>query len=381
MPLLHEVVAVLDALYRPEWADEWDAVGTVVGDPDAKITKILLAVDPVQAVVDEAVAVGADLVVTHHPLLLRGVTTVAASTAKGRVIHDLIANGIGLHTCHTNADSPPLGVSESMALAMGLTDIRPLEVDGDAVDKWIVYVPEAEAERVAAAMHDAGAGVVGDYDRAMFSSRGTGQFRPLAGANPAIGSLGEVETVDELCLEMVAKPGLREAVRSALLAAHPYEEVAYDVIATEPRPSDRGSGRIGVLAEPMTLLQFAAFVDDRLPGHHSATRVAGDPDASVRTVALCGGSGDFLLGAAQAAGADVYVTSDLRHHPVSEHRERGGSCAVVDVPHWAAEWTWLPVAAQALAERLDDTVEIAVSTIVTDPWTFAVPSRGADAES
>jgi putative NIF3 family GTP cyclohydrolase 1 type 2 len=98
-------------------------------------------------------------------------------------------------------------------------------------------------------------------------------------------------------------------------------------------------------------------------------------------VALCGGSGDFLLGAAQATGADVYVTSDLRHHPVSEHRERAGACAVIDVPHWAAEWTWLPVAAQALTEALGDTVEISVSTIVTDPWTFAVPSRGADAES
>ena len=98
-------------------------------------------------------------------------------------------------------------------------------------------------------------------------------------------------------------------------------------------------------------------------------------------MALCGGSGDFLLGAAQAAGADVYVTSDLRHHPVSEHRERAGACAVIDVPHWAAEWTWLPVAARALADRLGDTVEITVSTIVTDPWTFTVPSRGADAES
>jgi len=381
MPSLREIGALLDTLYRPEWADDWDAVGTVVGDPDAEVTKILLAVDPVQAVVDEAVAVGADLVVTHHPLLLRGVTTVAASTPKGRVVHDLIANGVGLHTCHTNADSPPLGVSESMALALGLTELRPLEVDADAVDKWIVYVPADDAEPVAAAMHDAGAGVLGDYDRTMFSSRGTGQFRPLAGANPAVGSIGEVETVDEVSLELVAKPALREAVRAALLAAHPYEEVAYDVIATEPRPSDRGSGRIGLLAEPTTLGAFAALVADRLPGHHSATRVAGDPDAPVHTVALCGGSGDFLLGAAQAAGADVYVTSDLRHHPVSEHRERAGACAVIDVPHWAAEWTWLPVAAQALRERVGDTVEIAVSTIVTDPWTFAVPSRGADAES
>jgi len=242
-------------------------------------------------------------------------------------------------------------------------------------------VPVDDAERVAAAMHDAGAGIVGEYDRAMFSSPGTGQFRPLAGANPAVGSVGEIETVAEVRLELVAAPTLREMVRTALLAAHPYEEVAYDVIATEPRPSDRGSGRIGLLSEEMTVRDFAALVADRLPGHHGATRVAGDPDATVRSVALCGGSGDFLLNAAQAAGADVYVTSDLRHHPVSEHRERSGACAVIDVPHWAAEWTWLPVAAQALTDALGDTVEISVSTIVTDPWTFSVPSRGADAES
>src|SRR4029079_17454661 len=133
---------------------------------------------------------------------------------------------------------------------------------------------EGDAERVAAAMHDVGAGVVGDYDRAMFSSRGTGQFRPLAGANPAIGSVGEVETVDEISLELVAKPALREVVRAALLAAHPYEEVAYDVISTDPRHSDRGSGRMGLLAEPMMLRDFASLVADRLPGHHSANRVA-----------------------------------------------------------------------------------------------------------
>jgi len=377
---LRDVVSVLDSLYDPRWADDWDAVGTVAGDPDSEVSKILFAVDPVQAVVDEAVAWGADLLVTHHPLYLRGVTTVAATTPKGRVIHDLVRNGIALHTCHTNADAPPLGVSESMALALGLTDVRPLDVDGDATDLWIVYVPPADAEAVSAAMHDAGAGAIGDYDRAKFVSSGTGSFRPLAGAHPAVGEVGAVEHVDELRVEMVAAPADRERIRTAMVAAHPYEEVAHEVIAIEPRPSNRGSGRIGTLASATTLRDFAALVNDRLPGHRSAARVAGDPDAEVRTVAVCGGSGDFLLGTAQAAGADVYVTSDLRHHPVSEHREGSGACAVIDVPHWAAEWTWLPVAAREVRERLGATVEAKVSTIVTDPWTFTVPSRGADAE-
>ncbi|MGH3456614.1 Nif3-like dinuclear metal center hexameric protein [Aeromicrobium sp.] len=373
MPALGDVVAVLDELYDPRWADDWDAVGTVVGDPKAQVTRILFAVDPVQAVVDEAVAWGADLIVTHHPLYLSGVTSVAASSPKGRVVHDLISHGVALHTCHTNADGPPLGVSESLALALGLTDIQPLEPDpAEPIDKWVVFVPDDDVEQVTAAMHGAGAGAIGDYDHAMFLTSGTGSFRPLDGADPAIGRIGEVEQVAETRVEMVAETGIRESVRAALLAVHPYEEVVYDVLDTAERASDRGSGRIGVLPEAMRLGDFAAHVTQRLPEHASATRVAGDLDVEVRTVALCGGSGDFLLGAADAAGADVFVTSDLRHHPVSEHRERPGACAVIDVPHWAAEWTWLPVASSEVAARCGDTVETRVSTIVTDPWTHVV---------
>lgn len=376
MPTLRDVVAVLDALYDPRWADDWDAVGTAVGDPDAEVHKILFAVDPVQSVIDEAVEWGADLVVTHHPLYLKGVTTVAASSPKGRVVHTLIRHGIALHTCHTNADGAPLGVSESMAIALGLTSIRPLQTDADVpVDKWVVFAPNENADAVAAAMHQAGAGAIGNYDSVVYRSNGTGSFRPLHGADPAIGQIGSVEQVAETRLEMIAQRVFREDVRAAVLHTHPYEEVAYDVLETAADVSDRGTGRIGLLPESMTLTAFATHVASTLPRHHSTTRVAGDPDRPVRTIALCGGSGDFLLGAAEAAGADVFVTSDLRHHPVSEHLEKPGACAVVDVPHWAAEWTWLPVAASAVAERVGG-VEVRVSAIVTDPWTSTVmPSR------
>lgn len=373
MPALRDIVASLDELYRPAWADDWDAVGTVAGDPDADVRSVLFAVDPVQAVADEAVELGVDLVVTHHPLWLRGVTSVAASDPKGRVAHALIRNGIALHTCHTNADSPARGVSESMAVALGLTDIAPLRPDpAEPYDKWVVFVPLDAADVVADAMHDAGAGVIGNYDRAIFVSTGTGSFRPLKGANPAFGLVGEVEKVGEARLELVADRSLRDAVRSAMLQAHPYEEVAHDILESHTAASDRGSGRIGRLPEPMSLAAFAEQVHDRLPQHDGATRVAGDLDGSVTVVAVCGGAGDFLLGDAQAAGADVYVTSDLRHHRVSEHLERPGACAVVDVPHWAAEATWLPVAAAALGEVWGDSVSTHVSTIVTDPWDLSL---------
>src|SRR5690606_1040208 len=287
MPALRDVIAVLDELYDPRWADDWDAVGTVLGDPDAEVTTILFAVDPVQAVADEAVRIGAQLVVTHHPLFLKGTTSVAATTPKGRVVHTLISNGIGLHACHTNADSAPRGVSESMALSLGLTDLRPLETDHESpLDKWVVYVPRDDAARVAAAMHEAGAGKLGDYDLAQFQTDGRGSFRPLDGADPAIGSVGDVEWVDETRVEVIADERIRERVRAAMLAAHPYEAVAYDLWALAAQPSERGSGRIGRLTPPMALSAFADHVRAALPEHSGATRVAGDLDRIVETVAL-----------------------------------------------------------------------------------------------
>lgn len=374
MPALGDVVALVERWYPPHRAEAWDAVGLVCGDPESEVRRILLAVDPVRAVADEAVAFGADLVVVHHPLYLRGTTTVAATTPKGRVVHTLVRNGCALLTAHTNADSPAGGVSESMAFALGLSDVAPLEgVAVEERDKLVVFVPVDDAERVRDAVTAAGAGAIGDYDSATFTSAGEGRFRPLPGADPAIGSVGEMETVQEARIESVMPRRLRDDVVTAMLAAHPYEEPAYDVVplAAVDDPS-RGSGRIGRLAQPMTLHEFAAQVAQSLPETAHGVRVAGDPDAVVETVALCGGSGDFLLERARAAGANVYVTSDLRHHPASELREEPDSPALVDVAHWAAEWTWLPVLRDRLLAELDDTVEVHVSTTNTDPWTFRV---------
>ena len=371
---VRDLIDLLDSWYPPGHADSWDAVGTSVGDPDTPLRRVLLAVDPVQAVVDEAVESQADLVVTHHPLFLKGVHGVATTTPKGRVVHDLVRHGITLHTCHTNADSPALGVSESLALALGLTDLAPLDADPvDPLDSWVVYAPRDAADRVAAAMHGAGAGAVGAYDHCQFVSDGTGSFRPGDAAAPAIGTVGEVERVDERRIEIVAARRLRGAVLAAMRSAHPYEEVAYTVTEIADVPDvTRGSGRVGVLEEPQTLADFASRVVAALPANHGVARIAGDPAAPVRRVAVCGGSGDFLLERARAVGVDVYVTSDLRHHPVSELREQPGAPALVDVPHWAAEWTWLPVLADRLSDWLaarGSTVQVQVSTLVTDPWT------------
>ncbi|MFL6172304.1 MAG: Nif3-like dinuclear metal center hexameric protein [Marmoricola sp.] len=373
-----DVIDLIEGWYPPHRAEDWDAVGLVCGDPEAEVRTVLLAVDPVLAVADEAVALDADLLVVHHPLYLKGTTSVAASTPKGRVVHRLLAAGCGLLTAHTNADSPTGGVSASIAEALGLLDVVPLDPEPlSPKDKIVVFVPTTHAEPVRDALGAAGAGRIGDYDSASFTSPGEGRFRPLPGANPAIGSVGELEVVEEVRIEVVADRHRRGDLVSAMIAAHPYEEPAYDVLELADLPdADCGSGRIGRLPEPVSLREFAEAAAAVFPPTAVGLRVAGDPDRVVETVALCGGSGDFLLDKARAAGADVYLTSDLRHHPASESVEADGP-ALVDVAHSAAESLWLPVLRDRLVavlnERgLGDTVAVHVSTTNTDPWTFRV---------
>lgn len=378
-PTLAEVVRLLDRLYDPTWADDWDAVGTVTGHPEQPVSKIMFAVDPVHAVVAEAVEWGAELLVVHHPLLLRPVHSVAASSPKGRAVHDLISSGIALHVCHTNADSPAGGVSEALALTLRLQGSRPLVPAGQSpLDKIVTFVPHDYARQVIDALSGAGAGAIGDYDRCAFTSTGLGTFRPSPGADPTIGVVGEIAQVDETRLEMVLPRELRVPVIAALRAAHPYEEPAFDLFEMAQLPADRGSGRIGRLAIEQTLRDFAGHVANALPVTAQGVRVAGDEDRMIRTVAVAGGAGDILLTEVRAAHPDVYVTSDLRHHPASEFREHPHAPALIDVAHWAAEWTWLPVVERALTQALsqqDVTVETHVSRIPTDPWTFRVNHR------
>lgn len=372
MPTLADVVDLLHGWYPPATADSWDAVGLVAGDPAAPVRKVLFAVDPVLPVAEEAAGWGADLLVTHHPLFLKPVHGFAATTPKGRTLTALTTAGCALLAAHTNADQAESGVSEAMAHALGLSDLEPiLPAAADALDKLTVYVPAGDAGRLRAVLAEAGAGRIGDYDHASFSTPGEGRFRPLAGANPTIGTVGEVEVVDEVRVEVVLPRARRTPVVRAMLAAHPYEEPAYDVVELgDPGLATTGTGRIGSVP-PMSLGEFAAQVAAALPATAQGVRVAGDPARPVRRVALCGGAGDFLLDTVARTDADVYVTSDLRHHPASEFVERGGP-ALLDVAHWAAEWTWLPVVEARLREALGDTVETRVSTIRTDPWQFRV---------
>ncbi|WP_448061052.1 Nif3-like dinuclear metal center hexameric protein [Cellulomonas hominis] len=386
---LADVVRLLDRAYPPSTAESWDAVGLVTGDPAQPVRRVLLAVDPVAAVVDEAVAWGADLVVVHHPLLLRGVHSVAATTFKGALLHRLVRAGVALYVAHTNADAAVDGVAHALAEAVGLVDLEPLvALPAPALDKHVVLVPVADADRLVDALAAAGAGALGEYTRCAWTTTGEGTFTPSAAAHPTVGRAGEAARVVEARVEMVAPRHLRAAVVRAMRAAHPYEEPAFDVLELARWDGPTGTGRIGRPATPTTLREFAERVAAVLPPTAQGVRFAGDPAAVLSRVAVVGGSGDSLFDAVRAAGVDAYLTADLRHHPASELRERaefeggggpGGRPFLVDVAHFASEWPWLDRAAARLREDVRTagaTVETRVSTLTTDPWTGRVASPG-----
>jgi dinuclear metal center YbgI/SA1388 family protein len=362
-----EIIDVLDAAYPPRLAQHWDSVGLVCGDPAETVEAVTVAVDATPAVVAEVPDRG--LLLAHHPLLLRGVDTVAASTAKGALVHQMIRTDRALFTAHTNADTASPGVSDALADTLGLTVeevLAPIS-EGAELDKWVVFVPSESADAVREAMFGAGAGHIGDYSHCSWSVAGTGQFLPHDGASPTIGSVGTVERFPEDRVEMIAPSGLRGHVLAALRAAHPYEEPAFDIFALTPVPGDAGLGRVGSLARPETLSAFVSRVHDALPGTSWGVRASGDSEATVSRVAVCGGAGDSLLDAVAVAGVQAYVTADLRHHPADEHR-RASDVALVDVAHWASEFPWCTQAAELLRGHFGEALPVRVSAVRTDPW-------------
>ncbi|MFV2019943.1 Nif3-like dinuclear metal center hexameric protein [Micromonospora sp. LOL_023] len=270
-----DVIAAVERRYPPAWAEQWDRVGLILGEPDASVRRVWCVVDVVPETATEAVDAGADMIIAHHPLLMRGVSSLAPTTYKGRIVHQLIRAGVALYAAHTNADVANPGVSDALAARLGLTDLRPLV--------------------------------------------------PALPGTPAAAVAGQ------------------------------------------------GSGRIGTLPQPLTLAELTRHLAGVLPATAWGVRAAGDPKRAISTVAVCGGAGDSFLDVATAAGVDAYLTSDLRHHPVSE-QAAGSGPALIDAAHWATERPWLDDLAGFLTTEL--AVEATASDLDTDPWTLHVPSTG-----
>lgn len=372
MITVSDVRKVMDRAYPPYLAESWDAVGLICGDPAAPVSKVMLALDCTQEVADKAVDIGADMLIVHHPLLLRGVSSVAADTPKGKVIHTLITGGVALFAAHTNADSARPGVNDKLAEVVGTTPGRPVKPILKGLDKWGIYVPESAAQSVKDAVFEAGAGAIGDYSQCSFEWKGTGQFLPHHNAQPVVGHPRQLERTEELRVEFVAPARLRTTLIDAIRAAHPYEEPAFDVVSmqsTQDLETAEGLGRVGTLPEPMRFGDFVQQVADALPETSWGIRAAGDPEQMVHTVAVSSGSGDSFLDAVAALGVDVYVTSDLRHHPADESRRAQGPL-LIDTAHWASEFPWTYQVQELLAQEFAQ-LDVEVATLRTDPWNIS----------
>lgn len=356
--------------YPPGDAASWDNVGLQVGDPAWPVERVLVTLDVTGEVIAEAAEVAHTLVLAHHPLLFRPLASLTPSTAAGRTALAAATSRVAVVAAHTNLDvaRDGAGTSDPVAEALGLTDRRPLTTelrDGDRC-KLVTFVPNDHVDAVLDALADAGAGTIGDYERCAFRVAGQGTFRPLPGADPHSGVVGEVALEDEIRIEVEVPRRRVGAVVAALTAAHPYEEVAYDLVPLLTG-AEVGFGVVGTLDPPQPLAEVAAALRTRLPAPH--LRYAGDPDRPVRTVATVGGAGDGLIGAALGAGVDVYVTGDLRHHVTLDALEQG--LALVDAGHHATEVAALPRWIERLVEAASVrslTSPVVASSTPTVPW-------------
>ena len=335
---ISDVARSIERWAPPGTAESWDRVGLHVGDPSRTVSKALIGLDMTPQLLDEAKQLGAELILTHHPLLLKPVSYLNPSNPTAYLALQLAEAGIALYCAHTNLDRARGGVSFALARAIGVENLRFLSHLDEKLVKLVTFVPARHADQVRAALADAEAGRIGNYEACSFSTPGTGTFRPLEGTAPAIGEAGGPhESVDEIRIEVEVARWNLSGVLKALEAAHPYEEVAYDIYPVEQTYRDAGYGAIGELPIDEPLPTFLDRVSLALDNR--ALRFTGREDARIRTVAVCGGAGTPLISAALRAGADAYVTADLSHHRFYEVQDLAGepAMALVDVGHYESE--------------------------------------------
>lgn len=358
---LYDVIQALEAWAPPGLQEDYDNSGLQVGSPDKEVKTALVALDCTEEVIAEAVKRGCDLVIAHHPVIFRGVKSITGRTGVERTLLAAIRHNVALYAIHTNLDNVITGVNAEIAARLGLQDLQVLAPKQDQLLKLVVFVPNAHAEAVRTAVFEAGAGRIGNYDQCSFGLEGQGTFRGGEGSHAFVGVKGDRHTEPETRIETILHAPYEQAVVQALLKAHPYEEVAYDIYPLANKFKDIGAGAIGSLTKPMDEGAFLAHVKEtfRVPViKHTVLR--GKP---IERVAICGGSGAFLIGRALAAGADAYVTADIKYH---EFFEAEGRLLLADIGHYESEQFTMELIQRHLRDKLP-TFAAHLTETVTNP--------------
>ncbi len=329
---LSHLTEYLESLAPLAYQEDFDNSGLIVGQPDQEILQILISLDCTEAVVDEAIAGNCQVVVSHHPIVFRGLKKFNGKTYVERVVEKAIKHNIALYAIHTNLDNIQPGVNKRICDILGLTNTRILSPKPNQLKKLVTYVPLAQAEQVRNALFHAGAGNIGNYSETSFNSQGQGTFKGNENTDPYVGEPGMRHTEDEIRIEVVYPVVLESKLLMALVLAHPYEEVAYDLYNITNNNQQVGSGMIGELEYPINEEIFLALVKEKMQAQvirHTA--FTGRP---IKKVAICGGAGGFLLKQAIGAGADIFITADYKYH---EFFDAEGKIIIADIGHYESE--------------------------------------------
>lgn len=343
---IDDVIKILESWAPRSWQESYDNSGLITGDRQANCTSILCALDATEDVIAEAQQRGCNLVVAHHPIVFGGLKRIDPDHYVGKALIRAIKHDIAIYAIHTNLDNLLEGVNAAMADRIGLIKRSTLVAKANTLKKLHTYVPTNHLDAVCEALFAAGAGHIGRYDQCSFRQAGEGTFRALAGANPFVGEPGKMHREPEWKLEVLYPAHVESAILNAMRAAHPYEEVAYDLVGVSNAHPSVGAGLVGELPEPMEEATFLAMLKSAFGcGVIRHTPVSG---RTIRRVALCGGAGSFMISNALAIGADAYVTADLKYH---EFFEADGKMLLADVGHYESEQFNIPLIQSFLAEK------------------------------
>lgn len=365
-----EVIKLIEQLAPRYIAAEWDNSGLQIGSLKSYTEHVLITLDVDEKVVKEAIDLGANLIISHHPILMKGIKRIDLSNNTGHLISMLLKNDITVYAAHTNLDSVIGGVSDILADKVELKDVDVLyELGRDQYVKLVVFVPEGHQDAVRQALSLAGAGWIGNYSDCTFQTVGMGTFCPREGTNPFIGKKGQIEKVREIRLETIVHEKKLHAVIDSMIKVHPYEEVAYDIYPLKEPNEIYGFGRIGVLRKPLKFKRFIEKAKEKLGLKY--VRCGGDPNRIISKVAVCGGSGSELWETALEKQADVYLTGDIKYHIANDML--ASDLAFVDAGHFYTELPVLELIFKCLEEGLnrgDTRTGLTISKCNRDPFEY-----------
>lgn len=363
-----DIMAQMEALAPPGLAENWDNCGLQVGDSQWPVGRIMVALDPLPEVVEEACDKQIDLLITHHPLLLRPEKQIDFSTPNGQIISSCATHQLAIYAAHTNLDSALGGLNDIFADLLNLQKRRPMEaVAGPVRAKLVIFTPVSAEAEVREALFASAAGQIGDYSHCAFRLEGQGSFRPGVHSQPAIGRVGKTEMVDEVRIETIIPQDRIESALEAVRRVHPYETMAWDAYPLLSAGETRGLGRVGELPGEVSLKALAKRVKSALQTDH--VRVVGDTGLAVTKVALCTGGGGSLVGSFLGSGAQVYITGDVRYHEARTVEQAGRG--LIDVGHFASEHIVVNHLVTQLQARLTDqtpAVSIQGATCEKEPF-------------